>query len=121
MFDVMRLPSPFCEPPKYSATKAVITAAGAAILSAVNRYGTAFGMRALRSTCDGDGGVRAQQLEVRRLDLAQALGDVDEHDEVDDQRHHQPPRDLRRDGEHVVEHRHEHDDRDRVEGDGQRA
>ena len=54
MFEVMRVPSPFCVPPKYSATKAVITAAGAAIVSAWNRYGTAFGMRALASTCDGE-------------------------------------------------------------------
>ena len=50
MFEVMRLPRPFCAPPKYSATKAVMTAAGAAIFSAVNRYGTAFGTRALAST-----------------------------------------------------------------------
>jgi len=28
MLPVMRLPSPFCEPPKYSETNAVITAAG---------------------------------------------------------------------------------------------
>ena len=53
MFDVMRLPSPFCVPPKYSDTNAVITATGAAIVSAVNRYGTAFGIRALTSTCVG--------------------------------------------------------------------
>ena len=34
-----------------------------------------------------------------------------EHDEVDDERHHQPPRDLARDGEHVVEHGDQHEDR----------
>ena len=39
----MRLPRPFCGPPKYSATNAVMTASGAAILSAVNRYGTRVG------------------------------------------------------------------------------
>ena len=97
MFEVMRVPSPFCVPPKYSATKAVMTAAGAAIVSALNRYGTAFGIARLGEHLRRRGGVRAQQLEVRRLDLAQALGDVDEHDEVDDERHHQPARDLRRD------------------------
>ena len=91
MFETMRLPSPFCDPPKYSATNAVMTAAGAAILSAVNRYGTAFGHPRLGAAPARAGGVRTQQLEVRRLDLAQTLGDVDEHDEVHDERDHQPP------------------------------
>jgi hypothetical protein len=36
-FEVMPYPSPFWLPPKYSATKAVMTATGAAILRAVNR------------------------------------------------------------------------------------
>ena len=80
----MRKPRPFCGPPKYSATNAVITAFGAAILSAVNRYGMAFGIRALTRTCRRRRGVGPQQLEVGRLDLAQALGDVDEHDEEHD-------------------------------------
>ncbi len=53
-FDVMREPRPFCGPPKYSATNAVITASGAAIFSAVNRYGTALGTRALRITSNGE-------------------------------------------------------------------
>ena len=39
----------------------------------------------------------------------------------DDQRHHQSPRHLRGTGEHVVEHRYEDDDRDRVESDGERT
>ena len=117
----MRLPRPFCGPPKYSATNAEMTAVGAAIVIAVNRYGHGVRDARLAQHLRRRGGVRAQQLEVGGLDLAQALGDVDEHDEVHDERHHQPPRDLRRDGEHVVEHRHEHDDRDRVEGDGQRG
>src|SRR5262245_2011072 len=50
MLLAIRLPRPFCEPPKYSETNAVITDAGAAILSAVNRYGTALGTRTFRST-----------------------------------------------------------------------
>ncbi len=48
MLLVIRLPSPFWDPPKYSETNAVITEAGAAIFNAVNRYGTAFGTRTLR-------------------------------------------------------------------------
>ena len=66
---------------------------------------------------DGDAAYERSSSRWVGLHLAQALGDVDEHDEVDDQRHHQPPRHLGRAGEHVVEHRHEHDDRDRVDGD----
>ena len=48
MLLTIRLPRPFCEPPKYSDTNAVMTAAGAAIFNAVNRYGTAFGTRTFR-------------------------------------------------------------------------
>ena len=49
----MRLPRPFCGPPKYSATNAMMTAFGAAILIAVNRYGTRSGSASLVSTCVG--------------------------------------------------------------------
>ena len=50
----MPYPSPFWLPPKYSATNAVITATGAAIFTAVNRYGTALGMRVLTRIALGD-------------------------------------------------------------------
>ena len=50
----MPYPSPFWLPPKYSATKAVITATGAAIFSAVNRYGMALGIRVFTRISVGD-------------------------------------------------------------------
>ena len=50
MLLTIRLPSLFCDPPKYLETNAVITDAGAAILSAVNRNGTAFGILTFRRT-----------------------------------------------------------------------
>ena len=49
----MRLPRPFCRPPKYSATIAAITAAGAATRRPVMMYGTAPGSRTNRANWPG--------------------------------------------------------------------
>ena len=51
--DEMRLPRPFCRPPKYSATIAAITAAGAARRRPVMTDGTAPGSRTNRARCHG--------------------------------------------------------------------
>ena len=65
-------------------------------------------------------GVRAHQLERRRLDLDEAAGDVDHDREEDEDRghHHLRQRVLR--PEPVVDQRREGDDRDRVGGDRER-
>ena len=44
----MRDPSPFCSPPKYSATIAAMTAVDDAIRRPVNRYGSAPGIVTVR-------------------------------------------------------------------------
>ncbi len=73
MLLTIRLPRPFCEPPKYSETNAVITAAGAAIFGAVNRYGTAFGTRTFRRIADSLAAYERISSSWVAIDLAQVL------------------------------------------------